>query len=202
MYGEGRNATVKTNSKSPALDPKLMIGFGGYSCRTQAETEAAARRSSPDRIMLGWNQEVPRWKTGFVITWAAYHTGYPTPGQATCAANQLNGAALEWNALNLGVQFKWVDDRNNATFVLKYRSEPGQTLAEAFIPNASTHNDVDVYQTAFDPRNIGYMKNIFLHELSHVLGLRHKLAEIEGDFVPFGHRNKNSVMSYNFPPTM
>jgi hypothetical protein len=176
VFGKGVNATVKAGAKCPPLSPYLMIGLDGYSCKTQADTQAAAGNSSPDKIMLGWKKEVPRWKKGSVVTWAANYNGYPAQGQAAYAANQLNDAAREWNALDLGVTFEWIDDRDNATFVLKYSSITGTTLAEAFFPNQDLNNFVTVYQTAFDPRNIQVMKNIFLHELGHVLGLRHEFA--------------------------
>jgi hypothetical protein len=52
---------------------------------------------------------------------------------------------------------------------------------------------------------VQYLKNIFLHELGHVLGLRHEFApELEdtGDnyTVQIGPRNPLSVMGYEFPP--
>jgi len=54
------------------------------------------------------------------------------------------------------------------------------------------------------------LKNIFQHEIGHILGLRHEFA-ITGDAnkglraegegaVQFLQMNYNSVMSYNFPP--
>ncbi|KAH0345002.1 hypothetical protein KCU83_g7982, partial [Aureobasidium melanogenum] len=202
VFGQGVNATVKAGTKCPPLSPELMIGLGGYSCKTQEDTDPAAGSSSPDRIMLGWKKEIPRWKKGSVVTWAANYNGYPVQGQAAYAANKLNDAANEWNALDLGVSFKWIDDRDKANFVLKYSSTAGNTLAVSFFPNQDLGNNVTVFQTAFDPRNIQIMKNVFLHELGHALGLRHEFAAVEGDFVPFGSENEKSVMSYNFPPTM
>lgn len=55
----------------------------------------------------------------------------------------------------------------------------------------------------FKPGNVNYMKNIFLHESGHVLGLRHEFApEKEGDTVQIGPRQKGSVMDYEFPPAI
>ncbi|KXJ84806.1 hypothetical protein Micbo1qcDRAFT_169931, partial [Microdochium bolleyi] len=44
------------------------------------------------------------------------------------------------------------------------------------------------------------MTNVFLHELGHILGLRHEFADLEGGAIQWGSRNPYSVMSYNFPP--
>ncbi|KAF2149797.1 hypothetical protein K461DRAFT_281014 [Myriangium duriaei CBS 260.36] len=202
VFGKGKNATLKSGVKCPELSEKLMIGNNGYSCKTQEATQAAAGNSGPDKIMLGWKHEVPRWKKPTKLKWAVYYNGWGADGQAAYAANKLNDAAKQWNALDLGVTFEWVDSIDDSTFALQYRKAAGSTLAEAFFPNEDMTNTVTVYQSAFDPRNIGSMDAIFLHELGHVLGLRHEFAQIEGDFVPFGARNPKSVMSYNFPPAM
>ena len=50
------------------------------------------------------------------------------------------------------------------------------------------------------------LKNIFLHELGHVIGLRHEFALSEEEeswaAVRFGTPNPISVMSYTFPPNI
>jgi hypothetical protein len=127
---------------------------------------------------------------------------------ALLAANKLNEAAEEWNALSLGVKIAWVEKIEDAAFLLTFAPQrsPG-TLAEAFFPNDVNLNSVIVYPFAFQPGKVQYLKNIFLHELGHVLGLRHELApEIEKgpgfDSVQFGPRNPTSVKGYEFPPLM
>ena len=76
------------------------------------------------------------------------------------------------------------------------------TLARAFFPNTEDLNTVFVYKKAFDSDTVRYQANIFAHELGHAIGLRHEFAPEEGDYVLFGPRNPNSVMSYKFPPTI
>ncbi|CEJ61809.1 hypothetical protein PMG11_10326 [Penicillium brasilianum] len=130
------------------------------------------------------------------------------PELAFLAANKLHEAANEWNALKLGVQFEWVYKIEDAAFVLTYAEQvnPG-TLAEAFSPNNIDLNVLNVYPAAFKEGTVHYLKNIFLHELGHVLGLRHEFApELETGAnlksVQIGPRNPTSVMGYEFPPQL
>ena len=65
----------------------------------------AANKSA--EVILGTLREIPRWVRGSVINFAAYSVGYPNPGDAVYAAQQLNRAALYWNSKRVGVTFKW-----------------------------------------------------------------------------------------------
>ncbi|KAL3264957.1 hypothetical protein ABHI18_000234 [Aspergillus niger] len=141
------------------------------------------------------------------INFAAFENGYPRPGLALLAANALRDAANDWNELDLGVKFQWVQDIEKASFVLSYAGNQGDVLAEAFFPNEDDLSYLNVYSSAFQPGTVQYLKNIFLHELGHVLGFRHEFApELEDnkdDFtVQFGPRNPLSVMGYEFPPRL
>lgn len=86
------------------------------------------------------------------------------------------------------------------------------TLAEAFFPN-EINQDIIVYEFSFsDQGNRAILKNIFVHEIGHVLGLRHEFAitgdpqrDLDSEFdgaVQFMQENPKSIMSYEFPPTM
>ncbi|KAL4903320.1 hypothetical protein BDW74DRAFT_180184 [Aspergillus multicolor] len=126
------------------------------------------------------------------------------PELAVLAATKLNEATTEWNALNIGAQFAWAEKIEDAAFVLTFADQvsPG-TLAEAFFPSDVDLNQLNVYAAAFKPGTVQYLKNIFLHELGHVLGLRHEFApekEKSIKSVQVGPRNPTSVMSYEFPP--
>jgi len=78
-------------------------------------------------------------------------------------------------------------------------------LASAFFPNEV--DDLLVYDfTLVDPTWRARLKNTFLHELGHVIGLRHEFA-IKSDgqghgpegqgAKQFGSKNPHSVMSYD-----
>ncbi|KAL4987895.1 hypothetical protein BDW68DRAFT_177374 [Aspergillus falconensis] len=137
------------------------------------------------------------------VNFAAFSNGYPRPGLALLAANALNDAAQEWNKLDLGIKFKWVEKIEDASFVLSYAGNQGDVLAEAFFPNEDDLSYLNVYLAAFQPGTVQCLKNIFLHELGHVLGFRHEFAaelEKEEESVQLGPRNPLSVMGYEFPP--
>lgn len=187
-------------------------GEASYTCVTQRNPP----RSSPAAIMAGLWEEIPRWKYGSVINFATYADGYPAPGDAIYAANCLIDAAEIWNSARIGVTFQWVPTVDDAAFVLSYGKELGTVLASAFFPSQTDLEHMYVYQHGFDKTertskrgkfsNYGIMKNVFLHELGHVLGLRHEFAmnpeTFEGGAIVMGSSNIESVMSYVFPPEL
>jgi hypothetical protein len=178
-----------------------------YACITELQPDTVAS------IVVGLDRIIPRWKPGSVINFATYADGYPGgEDDAIYAANALIAATDEWNAVNIGVSFKWVPDLEDASFVLAYGGEKGTVLASAFFPNENALNTVYVYSFAFDKtattskrgtfKNYEIMKNVFLHELGHVLGLRHEFAiPREGmGAVRLFSTDPESIMSYEFPP--
>jgi hypothetical protein len=184
-----------------------------YTCITQLNPP----ESSPAAIMVGMGQEIPRWKYGSVINFAAYSDGYPAPGDAIYATKCLIEAAEEWNAVEIGVKFQWVPNLEDAAFVLAYGGKFRTVLASAFFPGNKDLETLYVYQYGFDKTeqttergtftNYKIMKNVFLHELGHVLGLRHEFAmkpgsRYEGGAIVIGSANPESVMSYVFPPQL
>ncbi|KAM3517363.1 hypothetical protein NHJ13051_009049 [Beauveria bassiana] len=183
-----------------------------YTCVTQRN----APRSSPAAIMVGLFEEIPRWKAGSVINFAAYADGYPAPGDAIYAANCLIEAAEVWNSAKVGVTFKWVPNVEDAAFVLAYGGKLSNVLASAFFPGKIDLETLYVYEHGFDKTektskrgkysNYQIMKNVFLHELGHVLGLRHEFAmdpgTFEGGAIVMGSSNIESIMSYVFPPEL
>ena len=199
-----------------------------YSCQTQdgeSSTFGAAPVSHlhpghdhPDTVVVGIGSIVPRWdvvtQPNRTLQYFVQADTFPEPDYVTTAATALEQATQEWNDVGVGLTIKATDDSSAANFFLSY-TDPNDpkntTLARAFFPNQADQ-DVLVYKWAFDPRNQGILKNVFLHELGHVLGLRHEFA-ITGDpdkrlkaegagARQFGLANYYSVMSYNFPPNI
>lgn len=190
----------KVKDIKTSVSEELSVPDFKYRCTTQASMPMRTANLDPASIWVGLFGKIPRWKKGVTVNFAAYAGGYPTPNHAIFAAYRLWEAAKIWNNLNVGVQFKWVGKLEDAAFVLAYGGDGGTTLARAFFPNADNLNTLFVYKKAFEPGFINYMVNVFLHELGHVLGLRHEFADQEGGAVQWGPRNPLSVMSYNFPP--
>lgn len=196
---------LKHPPKETKAEPAGPTG-PAYSCITQRGDPI-----STASIVVGLFTSIPRWKLGSVINFATSADGYPTPADAVYAANQLIAAADEWNSYKIGVRFNWVANVDDAAFVLAYGGEQDTVLASAFFPNAKPLNTLLVYKYGFDKNvqdggwtNYSILKNVFLHELGHVLGLRHEFAmdanRYEGGAFRLGQTNELSVMSYNFPP--
>ena len=78
-------------------------------------------------------------------------------------------------------------------------------IAEAFFPNGNDLSYVNVYSEGVGGTWFPQLKSVFLHELGHVLGLRHEFAMdpgsmYEGGSVQFGPRDPYSVMNYRSEP--
>ena len=75
---------------------------------------------------------------------------------------------------------------------------------QAFFPNHNDLNYVFVYSAYFTELK-EHLWRVFLHELGHVLGLRHEFArentkERQWKAVQFGPRNELSVINYRIEP--
>ncbi|KAL5354911.1 hypothetical protein ACLOAV_001002 [Pseudogymnoascus australis] len=191
-FGKDATAVLPKDAKLPNGTSDISISGGKYSCVTEKP-----HVNSPNALVVGL-AFIPRWRKGSVIKWAAKSKGWPTPEHGVVAANRLKEAAKEWNNHNVGVTFEWVDDIEEACFVLQYGGELGRVIASAFFPNDALLNAVNVYSYAFESTQVGILKNVFLHELGHVLGLRHEFAldiwptTFEGGAVPFLESNSKS----------
>ena len=202
-YGAEAIATLEKGVDLPSGLTDLSLSASQYTCTTQKAQADGLNSGGLDSIMIGYKSEIPRWKKNSTVKWAAKTAGFPTSNHAILAARELNKAANDWNNLDIGVQFEWVTDIKEACFILEFVSgDFGNTLARAFFPNHDRLNSVQVYYGAFRPGSVNILKEIFLHELGHVLGLRHEFAASEGGAVRLGKANPQSVMSYNFPPTL
>jgi hypothetical protein len=204
-----------------------------YSCDTQEEQDPSygiAPASNfagttgenapdvPDDLVLGFGQIVPRWDVKQVddrkLLYFVQEESFPSVEKATTATNAFQKAADSWNILRLGLVIAKTTEQASANFYLTYKvnsqSAPN-TLARAFFPH-EIDQDVIVFSRAFSQDSLPILKNIFQHEIGHILGLRHEFA-ITGDAdkrlrpegegaVQFLQMNYNSIMSYNFPPKM
>lgn len=196
------------------------IGYSNeYSCLTQDSllpTFGVAPAShlhdghqNTPTIVLGVGPIVPRWdvsKSNTKLLYFVRTETFPSADVAKYASQMLQQAAGEWNSLGLGVVISQAVTQASANFNLVYQingpNEEG-VLARAFFPN-ELDQDVIVFEYGLNVNNKGILKNVFMHELGHVLGLRHEFAiaeEGEGA-VQFMKTNPVSVMSYTFPPNI
>jgi hypothetical protein len=196
-------------SKRPA-EVKVTKPLPIPPCITE-KPEPANLLGHPDPLALqvGYYGDIPRWKTGSVIQWGAYTGGYPGgKSDAQYAMGQLAIAASEWNKYNLGVSFKQVYNLEECAFTLAFGGYSTALMARAFFPNSDDISSVLVFGGCFTPDWKPHMWKVFMHELGHVLGLRHEFAQDkdalgkvkEGGSVQWGDRDEYSVMNYRGEP--
>lgn len=180
----------------------------------KAEYAEVAQDDGFDQIVVGDGPIIPRWSGTAAnpakLLYFGVRQGFPSDTDFDYAVKSFQEAADDWNAINFGVTINRTTDRAKANFVLVYY-KPGSNdsdksvLASAFFPNQV--DDVRCYELALtDADQRKYLKNTFLHEIGHIIGLRHEFA-IKGDKLgndpegqgakQFGSENEHSVMSYD-----
>lgn len=164
----------------------------------------------PEPIVVGIGSIIPRWKASTTkptkLLYYVIREGFKNDEDFEYTATAMKEAADEWNAIEFGLELARTEDRALANFVVKYikpEVEEG-VLASAFFPNEV--EDLLVYDfTLVSPTWRPRLKGTLLHELGHVVGLRHEFAIVADDLgngpegfgaVQFGSKNPNSVMSY------
>jgi hypothetical protein len=197
-----------------------------YLCRTQEDTRPVywgpeKDSDAPPSIVVGIGPIVPRWSVSGANTKLQYFvdtSSFPATADADYAALALKQAADEWNSFGLGVFISKTSSRATAHFELLYDGHADNMTeglyAQAFFPNQKDEPLI-VTNFALCTAQRDILKNVFLHELGHVLGLRHEFAldtaaqqlqagveESPDGAVRFMTKNATSVMSYVIPPTM
>lgn len=154
-------------------------------------------------LRVGNGNDIPRWAKGTILTYSVDPSSFPRRQHRSCAKTALNRAAKQWNKLCLGVTLQLVNGNMPAVFQLVYEPDiyndndgGGTALAEAFPPDAPVEaRRLVVYAKHFDPCYVDSMVNTFLHEIGHILGLRHEFEEPQPS-VLFGKADALSVMNY------
>lgn len=162
----------------------------------------------PSAIMIGLEKQIPRWVPGSTVRWTAWRMGYQSQEDADYASYQMDVATKVWNDANVGVTFEHVQLAKDANFALCHGGAMGSVLASAYFPNEKDLNFVYVYSMAFSRSWKQNMWSVFVHELGHVLGLRHEFAMDlnetgkvrEGTAHQLGEKNPLSVMNYRREP--
>ena len=163
-----------------------------------------SQQSLDENLVVGNDGKISLWPKGTVIRYGVDESSFPNKRYLRKAVIALDAAAKKWNKINFGVQFEYTKDKFQINFYMKYRTSVSSgDYAEAFFPTREI-SILYIHSALFTDDDL-YIENILLHELGHILGLRHEFAldngkKYEGDAVQFYLKNPNSVMSYRFPP--
>jgi Met-zincin len=227
-------ANPAPDAPSPPVEDDQLINSGPeFSCLTQPNNlpviaTPPAHKSSQShgerRLVVGSGPLIPRLAVpsgGLKLRWYVAESTFPTPADAAYANSELQKAAAEWGKVFTPVQFEATTDESLAHFRLCYQANAkslitafadwlGGTLMKGFQPHQQPSNDLWVLPITFtkDAKQDwkAIMHNLFLHEMGHIMGLRHEFAaEKESDVNPsvqFGARNPKSVMEYKMPPML
>ena len=174
----------------------LMPTFG-----TAPVSHLDAHHGGTNHLVLGLGPIVPRWDTVLQpnrkLLYFIRKDTFPDADTTQRAESNFQAAAGEWNRVGLGLLFEAASDASAAHFHLVY-STAADAYARAFFPN-QLGRDVEVFPGGLDPqRPKDGLKKTFMHELGHVLGLRHEFAVAanESASVQFMDPNPLSIMSY------
>ncbi|KAK0619711.1 hypothetical protein B0T14DRAFT_496386 [Immersiella caudata] len=192
-------------------------GKRGYPCATQEgvmltfgyppEAPSSGGRNRP-KIKIGTQALIPRWVPSTKLLYFVVKDGF-TDDDFKHAKSSFKEAADDWNALSFGVTISPTSNKAEANFLVRYYEEKDndRTLARAFFPNEV--KDVLIFNNSLtDPYWRKLLKNTILHELGHVIGLRHEFANDQKAGAPAGQKreqfahqiggdNRHSVMSYD-----
>ncbi|KAJ4419662.1 hypothetical protein N0V82_004857 [Gnomoniopsis sp. IMI 355080] len=170
----------------------------------QPLSQGASLRGHAFSLRVGYGNNVPRWKKGSILTFNADSSTFPSRQARSLAKTALIRAAKRWNAMDLGVTLKLAKVNEPAVFQLVYCPDIGTPdtstydgvfLAHSFPPDAPAEDrKLVVYASHFDPYYVDSMTNTFLHEIGHILGLRHEDEEADLPSVRFGPDNSKSIM--------
>lgn len=156
-------------------------------------------------LRIGNGKDIPRWEKGSILTYSVDSRSFPRRQDRLLAETALAQATKPWNDMNLGITLQPAMKGKTAVFDLVFSpnaSKSDRTLARAFPPDAPIEDrKLVVYARQFDPVYVDSMANTFLHEIGHILGLRHEFEE-QLPSILFGEANALSVMNYLGHPTL
>src|SRR3569833_387605 len=118
---------------------------------------------------------IPIRKPGSEVLYAVDLGSFPATASAEIVGRALDNAATQWNDREAGATFRRAAANNHSAFVLRCAIGPADVLARAFFADADDRT-LYVYALAFLELSPDNMTRVFLHELGHILGLRHEFA--------------------------
>ncbi|KAK1756353.1 hypothetical protein QBC47DRAFT_401258 [Echria macrotheca] len=188
---------------------KTQIGFEPTIDRVlepASETSTRSGGTPLHRIVLGSHDGkkiVPRWDivthSDRKLLYFIHERTFPDTATLHRAESAFHAAAAAWNDVDFGLVFEEVREASAAHFHLLYKEmgKDARHLATGFFPNEPS--DLTIYKAGLSTsRSDGAIKKTFMHELGHIIGLRHEhaVARGESESVRFLGTNEFSIMSY------
>jgi len=157
----------------------------------------------PNEINVGEDGIIRRWPKDAILKYHIYLESCPEEHREN-VEQSFHAAVNVMNQKGKGhwPTFEHVADAAAAVFQVSYKDKAdnpsAKPFASAFFPGA-VDRTVFVYARALKAKYIGSHVPMFLHELGHILGLRHEFApeqETTNSCVTIGERNPLSFMNY------
>lgn len=185
------------------------VGIHGTSTRCSTQPEAAADECRS--VKVGDRHGIMRYAPGTVITWNVDPCGF---GQGEIGLQRRATVidafiwaidfivALKWNGDPvLPITFSRVSDDQPSVCRLKFELIGRENLAHSFSPRdlqKQPQQALTVFYNAFLPKFRPHLHSILLHEIGHIVGLRHDFFEKGSPCVEIGPVDEYPFMGY--PP--
>jgi hypothetical protein len=176
----------------------------GFVCDTEARGHSTPQGKSPLEIVVDASEGfVPLWAANTTLRWRFRDRSmnhFANPAAAKRAIRRLLGDALA--AWGKASPVKFTENRDVWDFEIVMRrsddcSASGCVLASAFFPDQGRH-ELTLYPQMFAQTREEQVDTL-IHEIGHILGLRHFFAKIREQEWPaeiFGTHSKFSIMNY------
>jgi len=175
-----------------------------YRCYTQEDEIEIRPEFATFAGYVGKGEKLlPRWTPGSIVYFVFLSNTFPNEVDARTVETAFMRAVDDWNSKAVGVQLQRVFDCERAAFVVAYEASKAKprAYASAFFPD-SDDRTLRVFSDALSVDSTVRLLVILLHEIGHVLGLRHENAsttEPEKPSVELTSFNEHSIMMAPLP---
>ncbi|KAH7123386.1 hypothetical protein B0J13DRAFT_647691, partial [Dactylonectria estremocensis] len=157
------------------------------------------------QLRVGFYDRIPRYTSKSILTYNFDRRSFLLDADYRCVEEGIQVASDEWNKLCLGPKFQRIGNNEKAWFKVIYHDEHPSNkgvYAKSFFPHSpARYREFIVYPLSLTAEHRPFVSNISLHELGHILGLRHEFAgdhphERHLPSALVGEENPRSVMNY------
>ena len=179
-----------------------------YRCISQPKIDQEMMKNAEKNS----DKKIKIWQRGTIIYYGIDEESFPNKRILIKAVIGMERAIKKWNKINFGVKFEFTMEKFKINFYLKFRNSIVNSLssdfAESFFPTSEI-SILYLHSNLFSIDNVEFIDNILVHEIGHILGLKHKFSyekfkkNYQGEIqfrMGNGKKLAKSVMSLHFPP--